>query len=222
MSIETSKNNADTNDTTRNENTHSDTINNTQVSKNDEIHNNKPAQGHLKDHKETKKFTASINKKPNKVYEESLAELEQLKSQLEHVKSQFHLAVADKENIKRLMKQNIDDAVDRAMSNFTREILISCDNLETAMQNLKEGDSIHEGISMTWKELINTLERHDIKRIYPLGEKFNPQFHKAISQIVNDDTPPGTIVQVIQAGYTLKAKLVRPASVIISRASQEE
>ncbi|QXK92233.1 nucleotide exchange factor GrpE [Neoehrlichia mikurensis] len=212
MSTENSQNNTDTN--------LGDTTSSTHTPQNNKTHD-KATQHPTKNHKETKKFTSNINKSPNKIAE-NFAELEQLKSQLDHVKSQFHLAVADKENIKRLMKQNIDDAVDRAMSNFIREILVSCDNLENAIQNLKEDDSIHEGISMTWKELVNTLERNDIKRMYPLEEKFNPQFHKAVSQIINDDNPSGTILKVIQPGYTFKAKLIRPASVIISKTSKEE
>ncbi|ABD44781.1 grpE family protein [Ehrlichia chaffeensis str. Heartland] len=165
-----------------------------------------------------RKFTAGINKKKEKLNED-LSELDKLRQQLIHFQNQFRLAVADKENVKRIMQKNIDDTSIYAISNFARDLLSSCDNLETSLKNLKEGDSIHAGVLMTYKELLNTLERHNITRIDPIGEKFNPQFHKAVSQMVDAEKDDNTILHVVQPGYIIKDKLLRAASVIISKKS---
>ncbi|CEI84984.1 nucleotide exchange factor GrpE [Ehrlichia minasensis] len=168
--------------------------------------------------KPQRKFTAVLNKKKEKLNED-LSELEKLKQQLAHFQNQFRLAVADKENVKRIMQKNIDDTSIYAISNFARDLLSSCDNLETSLKNLKEDDSIHAGVLMTYKELLNTLERHNITRIDPIGEKFNPQFHKAVSQMSDEEKDENTILHVVQPGYIIKDKLLRPASVIISKKS---
>ncbi|AAZ68162.1 nucleotide exchange factor GrpE [Ehrlichia canis] len=168
--------------------------------------------------KPQRKFTAVLNKKKEKLNED-LSELDKLKQQLAHFQNQFRLAVADKENVKRIMQKNIDDTSIYAISNFARDLLSSCDNLETSLKNLKEDDSIHAGVLMTYKELLNTLERHNITRIDPIGEKFNPQFHKAVSQMTDEDKDENTILHVVQPGYIIKDKLLRPASVIISKKS---
>ena len=166
-----------------------------------------------------RKFTAGLKKK-EKLHED-LSELDKLKQQLAHFQNQFRLAVADKENVKRIMQKNIDDTSVYAISNFARDLLSSCDNLETSLKNLKEDDSIHTGVLMTYKELLNTLERHNIIRIDPIGEKFNPQLHKAVSQITDNEKDNNTILHVIQPGYIIKDKLLRAASVIISKKSDQ-
>ena len=163
-----------------------------------------------------RKFTASLNKKKEKLNDD-LSELEKLKQQLAHFQNQFRLAVADKENVKRIMQKNIEETSIYAISNFARDLLSSCDNLETSLKNLKEDDSIHEGVLMTYQELLNTLERHNIIRINPMGEKFNPQFHKAVSQMTDNEKEDNTILHVVQPGYIIKDKLLRAASVIISK-----
>ncbi|AHC38948.1 nucleotide exchange factor GrpE [Ehrlichia muris] len=164
-----------------------------------------------------RKFTAGLKKK-EKLHED-LSELDKLREQLAHFQNQFRLAVADKENVKRIMQKNIDDTSVYAISNFARDLLSSCDNLETSLKNLKEDDSIHTGVLMTYKELLNTLERHNITRIDPIGEKFNPQFHKAVSQMTDNEKDDNTILHVVQPGYIIKDKLLRAASVIISKKS---
>ncbi|WDM85282.1 nucleotide exchange factor GrpE [Ehrlichia sp. JZT12] len=165
-----------------------------------------------------RKFTATLNKNKEKLNND-LSELEKLKQQLAHFQNQFRLAVADKENVKRIMQKNIDETSIYAISNFARDLLSSCDNLETSLKNLKEDDSIHAGVLMTYQELLNTLERHNINRINPIGEKFNPQFHKAVSQMTDNEKEDNTILHVVQPGYIIKDKLLRPASVIISKKS---
>ena len=118
------------------------------------------------------------------------------------------------------MQKNVDEASTYAISNFARDILTSCDNLETSLKNLNKDDSIHAGILMTYKELLNTLERHNINRIDPIGEQFNPQFHKAVSQMIDTDKDDGTVLHVVQPGYIIKDKLLRPASVVVSKKNE--
>ena len=197
----------------------SDSDNNTKSQQNNPTQTDeKPGEEIQSNQKPQRKFTAVLNKKKEKLNED-LSELDKLKQQLAHFQNQFRLAVADKENVKRIMQKNIDETSIYAISNFARDLLSSCDNLETSLKNLKEDDSIHAGVLMTYKELLNTLERHNITRIDPIGEKFNPQFHKAVSQMTDEEKDENTILHVVQPGYIIKDKLLRPASVIISKKS---
>ncbi|MGB1540469.1 MAG: nucleotide exchange factor GrpE, partial [Rickettsiales bacterium] len=79
-----------------------------------------------------------------------------------------------------------------------------------------------EGVDMTLRELIGNFEKHGITRIDPLGEKFDHNFHQAVSQVEDPEKEPGTILQVMQAGYTLKDRLLRPAMVVVSKRGDAE
>jgi molecular chaperone GrpE len=80
-------------------------------------------------------------------------------------------------------------------------------------------DGFVEGLSLTEKELLSALERHGIKRIEPLEEKFNPQFHEAMYEVPSEDVENGTIVQVVEVGYVIHDRLLRPAKVGIAKSA---
>ncbi len=108
--------------------------------------------------------------------------------------------------------------------NFARDILSVVDNFRRAIESVPEidNDSVDgfvEGLSLTEKELLSALERHGIKRIEPLEEQFNPQFHEAMYEVPSEDVENGTIVQVVEVGYVIHDRLLRPAKVGIAKSA---
>ncbi|GHM58702.1 MAG: protein GrpE [Candidatus Mesenet longicola] len=154
--------------------------------------------------------------------EENLSQgLSVLKERVSHLESQLRLAIADKENLKRIMERDIDEKSSYAITSFARDLISSCDNLERALASLDENDPTHNGVSMTWKEIANTLQKHGIERFDPLNLIFNPNLHQTVSKVVDDTKEPGTITAVLQCGYTIKKRLLRPAMVVISEKSPD-
>lgn len=142
-----------------------------------------------------------------------------LKERISHLENQLRLAIADKENLRRIMERDIDEKSSYAITSFARDLVNSCDNLERALVNLDENDPAHNGVSMTWKEIANTLQKHGIERIDPLNSVFNSNLHQAVSKVTDDTKESGTVTAVLQCGYTIKKRLLRPAMVVISEKS---
>ncbi|ACZ48739.1 putative GrpE protein [Anaplasma centrale str. Israel] len=149
-------------------------------------------------------------------------ELEKLRAEVEHLRDQLRLAVADSKNLKRLAQKEVEEARTLSISDFVRDLISSCDNLEASLKNLSDDDNVHAGVRMTWDGLISTLSSHGVTRVSPLGEQFDPRFHKAVTQAVDDNKPAGTVLEVIQAGYIIQTKVLRPALVIVSTTSSEQ
>ena len=132
--------------------------------------------------------------------------------------------MAESENVRRRAERQISDATSYAIANFAREMLAVSDNLRRALDTLgedaKAGEEMKafiEGVEMTEREMLNTFERQGIRKIVPQGEKFDHNFHQAMFEVENTGAVPGTIVQVIQPGYVLKERLLRPAMVGIAK-----
>ncbi|MGN7678769.1 MAG: nucleotide exchange factor GrpE [Anaplasma sp.] len=166
-----------------------------------------------------KKFAAGITSKAQNRLTDDVAELEKLKTEAEHLRDQLRLAVADSKNLERLMQKTIGDTRLFAISDFARDLVSSLDNLEASLKNLNADDNVHAGIKMTWDGLMGTLSNHGVSRVSPVGEAFDPRFHKAVTQAVDDTKPEGVILEVIQAGYKIQDKVLRPALVIVSKKS---
>jgi molecular chaperone GrpE len=132
--------------------------------------------------------------------------------------------LAELDNVRRRSVEEIDKARKYAVSNFASDLILvaenfflSCDNLpQEKMDECPKTKSFVDAVMMTKRELMKTLEKHQIKRIFPLGEKFDHNFHEAISHIESDKEAE-TILQVMQAGYTISERLIRPALVVVSR-----
>ncbi|MDB1135349.1 nucleotide exchange factor GrpE [Candidatus Anaplasma sp. TIGMIC] len=161
------------------------------------------------------KFAAGINSTKSRIGAD-LAAVEKLKAEAELLRDQLRLAVADSRNLERLMHQEVDNARVFSISGFARDLIPSFDNLEASLKNLSSDDSVHAGIKMTWDSLLSVLSTHGVKRIYPVGEQFDTRFHTAVTQAVANDKPSGTVLEVVQAGYILNGKVLRPASVVVS------
>ncbi len=143
------------------------------------------------------------------------------------LKDQLLRALAETENVRRRAARDTDDARKFAMAGFAREMLAVADNLGRALEAIApealEKDevlkSLYDGVSATARQLETAFEKQAIKKITPLGEKFDSNLHQAMFEVPGTDQPGGTVVQVLQAGYTLNDRLLRPAMVGVAKAS---
>ena len=128
---------------------------------------------------------------------------------------------ADTENAARRSERDIANAHKFALEKFLTELLPVIDNLERALSASKESQAdalaIIEGVALTLKMLYDVLAKADVKQINPVSEAFNPSFHEAISMQEDASCKPGTVVSVLQKGYLLNDRLIRPALVIVSK-----
>lgn len=132
---------------------------------------------------------------------------------------------ADAENMKRRSAQDVEKAKNFALEKFAGELLLVIDNLERAMQAIDAEDeamkSVLEGIEMTHKGFIQTIEKFGMQSVNPEGEAFDPQLHQAMGMQESEEVAPNTVLAVMQKGYTLNGRLLRPAMVMVSRAPTE-
>ena len=131
-------------------------------------------------------------------------------------------AHAEMQNIRRRAERDVENAHKFALDKMTAELLTVVDNLERALQAAGAADesskTLREGVEMTLSSFIATLSKFNIEQIDPEGEPFDPQQHQAMSMIENADVEPNTVVAVLQKGYSLHGRLVRPAMVMVSKA----
>ena len=163
--------------------------------------------------------------------EQELSEVESLKAQLEaaqqelaETKDQALRTVADAQNIKRRAEADVEKARKFALEKFASELLVVADNMERALEAAdKENEVVKpliEGVELTQKSLVATLEKFNVEQVDPAGEPFDPQLHQAMSMVENPDVEPNTVIHVMQKGYTLSGRLLRPAMVMVSKAAE--
>ncbi len=154
------------------------------------------------------------------------AQLDSLKSENADLREKLLLTVADMENLRRRTEREKQDAGKYAISRFAQDVLSISDNLTRAIASMDDEtrNSAAEGITnliagveMTERELQNVLSRHGITQLSPKGEKFDPNFHQAIFEVENAEVPSGTVVELIQAGYVINDRMLRPAMVGVSK-----
>jgi molecular chaperone GrpE len=154
------------------------------------------------------------------------SELETARAEAASLKDQLLRALAETENVRRRAQREREDAGKYAIANFARDVLQVSDNLHRALEAipasaLAEDEALrnlHEGVSATERQLGAALERQQVKRIWPMGEKFDANFHQAMFEVPTADQAPGTVVQVMQAGYVIHDRLLRPALVGVAKA----
>jgi len=131
------------------------------------------------------------------------------------------LAKAEVENIRRRTQKDIEKAHRFSVEKFAKDMLPVVDSLEMGLASATttDGDitAIKEGMELTHKQLLSSLEKSGVKQVNPEGESFSPEFHQAISMVPSADHEPNTVIQVFQKGYTLNDRLLRPAMVIVSQ-----
>jgi molecular chaperone GrpE len=136
-------------------------------------------------------------------------------------------AVADAENARKRAERDVSETQKYAVSNFARDLVGVAETLKMALESVNEDalanadpllKTVHSGVEMTLKELLSTFERFGIKRIDPMGQKFDHNLHQAIAQVDAPHAEAGSVVQVVQAGYTIADRLLRPAMVAVAKA----
>jgi molecular chaperone GrpE len=149
--------------------------------------------------------------------------LEVANATIEGQKDSVLRARADMENARRRAEQDVDKARKFALERFAAELLPVLDNLERAMQVADaENDAIKpilEGVDLTLKSFISVVQKFGMEIVDPQGAAFNPELHQAMSMQETADFAPNTVMAVMQKGYTLNGRLLRPAMVMVSRAA---
>ena len=147
--------------------------------------------------------------------EERIAELE---AQLAEQQAAVLYARAESENVRRRAMEDIDKARKFALEKFSGELLAVKDSLEAALGVEKATlESYRDGVELTLKQLVSVFEKFHISEINPLGEKFDPNHHQAISML-ESDAEPNTVINVLQKGYLLNERVLRPALVMVAKA----
>jgi molecular chaperone GrpE len=147
-----------------------------------------------------------------------------VEAELAETKDRLLRALAETENVRRRLSRERDDARRYAAGDFAKDLLSPVDNLRRALDAMPEAEttdprarSLRDGVAATERELLAAFERHGLKRIDPKGERFDHNFHQAIFEAERPDMPAGTIVEVLQPGYLLHDRLLRPAMVGVAR-----
>lgn len=138
--------------------------------------------------------------------------------ELAKVKDQVLRTMAEMENVRRRAQRDVENAHKFAVEKLLGELLPVVDSLEKAEEAAKttdNADSMAEGISLSLKLFVSTLEKSGIAIIDPVGEPFDPQLHEAMAMVPNADAEPNSIMDVMQRGYTLNGRLVRAAKVVV-------
>ena len=143
--------------------------------------------------------------------------------ELAKVKDQLLRTVAEMENVRRRAQRDVENAHKFAVEKLLGELLPVVDSLEKAEELAKttdNADSMAEGISLSLKLFVSTLEKSGIALVDPLGEPFDPQLHEAMAMVPNPDAEPNSVMDVMQRGYTLNGRLVRAAKVVVVKGEQ--
>ena len=154
------------------------------------------------------------------------AEIIALKEEVAASKDRLLRFAAESENQKKRLEREKAEATLYAASNFARDLLAVADSLSRALSAVPEGErdiiddvmkKFLDGIEMTERELLNVFQRHNIRKLEPVGQKFDPNLHQAMFEVPTSEKPPGTVMQEIQAGYAVGDRCLRPALVGVAK-----
>ena len=154
---------------------------------------------------------------------------EELQTKNEELKDQLMRTLAESENLRKRTIKDVDQAKKYSHISFVRDLVSSVDNFKRALDSLPDDKAdlpepiknLIIGLEIVEKEINSTFEKHNLKQISPLGEKFDYNFHQAMFEVPTNDTDPGIVIEVSQIGYLLYDRLVRPAMVGISKKIEE-
>ena len=143
------------------------------------------------------------------------------------LEDQLLRALADTENMRRRSERETETARKYGHTQFVRDLVGAIDNLARALASAPEDKSALEdsvqslltGIELSWTEIQSVIQKHGVRQINPLGEKFDYNFHQAMFEVPTTDQPPGMVLEVVQHGYALHDRLLRPAMVGVSKAA---
>ena len=152
--------------------------------------------------------------------------LEVLKAEHVDLKDKYLRLAAEMDNLRRRTEREIKDAKTYAAAGFARDMLSVSDNLRRALDAVPAEAraaaesglmALVEGVEMTERAMLSALERHGVKKLEPAGQKFDPHFHQAMFEVPNADIPNNTVIQVVQDGYVIGDRVLRPAMVGVSK-----
>ncbi len=155
-----------------------------------------------------------------------LAVLDKLKSENEEMKDRTLRTVAEMENLRKRTAREVRDARSYAVANFARDLLGVGDNLQRAIQAVpeekresgsEEFKALIEGVELTERELLKALNNAGVVKFNPEGEKFDPNFHQAMFEMPNPEVPNNSVAQVVQEGYKIGERVLRPAMVGVAK-----
>jgi molecular chaperone GrpE len=157
---------------------------------------------------------------------DALAVVEALNAENSQLKDRVLRTLAEMENLRRRTEREVSDAKSYGVTSFARDMLTVVDNLSRALEHLPveahaSADpsirSLIEGVELTARDLETVLGRHGVKKLDPKGQKFDPNFHQAIFEAPDATVPSGTVSQVVQSGWTIGDRVLRPAMVGVSK-----
>jgi molecular chaperone GrpE len=142
------------------------------------------------------------------------------------LKDKLLRTLAEMENLRRRTEREVADARVYGIASFARDVVSVADNMQRALQALDDElrekadasvKALLDGVELTERELLKTLEKNGVRKIEPLGEKFDPNFHQAMYEVPDASVPAGSVVQVVQPGFTIGDRVLRPALVGVSK-----
>ncbi len=152
--------------------------------------------------------------------------IESLKAENADLRDRYLRLAAEMDNLRRRTERDVKDAKSYAIAGFARDMLGVSDNLRRALDAIpaeaKEAGeaglmALIEGVELTERSMLAAMERHGVKKLEPEGQKFDPNFHQAMFEIPNTEVPNNTVLQVVQAGYVIGERMLRPAMVGVSK-----
>jgi len=152
--------------------------------------------------------------------------VEALQKESAEARDRMLRTLAEMENLRKRTTKEVADARLYGITGFARDVLDIADNLQRALDavpaearaNADPGlTALIEGVELTERSLLNALEKHGVKKFDPMGQKFDPNFQQAMFEVPDPSVPSGTVVQVVQAGYTIGERVLRPALVGVAK-----
>nr|WP_306263569.1 nucleotide exchange factor GrpE [Pararhizobium sp. IMCC3301] len=168
----------------------------------------------------------TAQRSPEEVIDALLQENQDLRDEKDAAKDRMLRVAADMENLRRRTQRDVADARQYAISNFARDVLSIGDNLDRAISTVSDEEkenagttlaALVEGVEMTGREMVRVFAKHGVTKEEPVGQKFDPNRHQAMFEVPDASVSSGTVVQVMQAGYMLGDRVLRPAMVGVAK-----
>ncbi|CAO5674444.1 MAG: Protein GrpE [Holosporales bacterium] len=146
-----------------------------------------------------------------------------LEEELAHVRDQWLRSIAESENLRRRFQKEKEDALKYSALSFAKDMIAIADSIDQALKSMQAASQnelilpFFDGLKMTAQEINNVFSRQGIKKVDPENKKFDPNLHQAMMEVETSDHEPGTIVQILQDGYVMHDRLLRPSLVSVAR-----
>lgn len=174
---------------------------------------------------ELNEAAAAAGEEEQEAPQDEVSELESLNEQLQDSQEQMLRLQAEMQNVRRRAEIDVEKAHKFALEKFVKELLPVADSLEKAVESTQgheEGGelvaSIGQGVEMTLSLFLSSLKKFNVEPVNPVGEPFDPQVHEAMSMVSAPDAEPNSVVAVVQKGYLLNERVIRPAMVMVAKA----